>query len=241
MFKALHISDLHADAESFKLAFNREIRGDPRILDANVVVMSGDMVFNSYTCFKQPSLEGVYQRPAFQEMLDYIDVVMPGVDIVGVRGNHDYFNYGIQGDSWEGVNSFNLLGYKWASMRGVPLHTGSWNDELTEDELDTLCKQVPEDTQILITHAPPFGILDDARGVPTDPGAWGNAGQDIPVIEPDNIGSHAFRALVDRLPNLQLHMFGHVHEQGCQVQVRKNVVFSNASCGANFVVLPLAS
>jgi Icc-related predicted phosphoesterase len=183
------------------------------------------MVFNSYACFSQPSLEGVYQRPAFQEMLDYIDVVLPGVDIVGVRGNHDYFNYGIQGDSWEGVNSFNLLGYKWASMRGVPLHMGSWNDELGEGELDALCKQVPEDVEILVSHAPPYGILDDVRD---------------DAVNPRNIGSQAFRLLVDRLPNLRLHMFGHVHEQGCQVQVRKNVVFSNASCGANFIVLPLA-
>jgi Icc-related predicted phosphoesterase len=241
--KVLHISDWHADAESFKLAFNREIREDPRVLDANVVVMSGDMVFNSYACFKQPSLEGSYQRPAFQEMLDYVDVVMPGVDIVGVRGNHDYFNYGIQGDSWEGANSFNLLGYKWASMRGVPLHMGSWNDELAESELDALCKQVPEDTQILVTHAPPFGILDDTRGdnqLDHTTRIW-NYDDPAPVIMPNNIGSQAFRLLVDRLPDLRLHMFGHVHEQGCSTQARKNVVFSNASCGANFIVLPLAS
>jgi Icc-related predicted phosphoesterase len=232
--KLLHLSDWHADADMFKKAFNREIREDPRMLDADVIVLSGDMVFNSYACFKQPSLEGTYQQPAFQEMLDYLDVVMPGVDVVGVRGNHDYFNYGIQGDSWQGVNSFNLLGYKWASMRGVPLHTGSWNDELTEDELNVLCQQVPLDTEILVTHAPPYGILDDARGVPTDPMAWGNAGH-------DNIGSHAFRKLVESLPTLKLHMFGHVHEQGANVQVRENVIFSNASTTANFIVLPLAS
>ena len=221
--KVLHLSDWHADADMFKVALNREIREDPRMLDADVIVMSGDMVFNSYACFKQPSLEGQYQRPAFQEMLDYLDVVLPGVDIVGVRGNHDYFNYGIQGDSWEGVNKFDLCGYKWASMRGVPLHMGSWNDELVESELDALCKQIPLDTQVLITHAPAFGILDDTRDDAT---------------QPRNIGSQAFRLLIDRLPDLRLHMFGHVHEQGCQVQVRGNTVFSNASCGANYLVIP---
>lgn len=221
--RALHISDWHADPDSFKKALSREIREDPRMLDADVIVLSGDMVFNSYACFKQPSLEGQYQRPAFQEMLDFLDVCFPGVDVVGVRGNHDYFNYGIRGDSWQGIDIFELWGYKWASMRGVPLHMGSWNDELVESELDALAQQVPLDTQILITHAPPFGILDDTRDDAT---------------MPRNIGSQAFRLLVDRLPNLQLHMFGHVHEQGGMVQTRNNVVFSNASCTSNYIVLP---
>lgn len=224
--KFLHISDWHADAESFKVALDREIREDPRMLEANVVILSGDMVFDPPRFKKSEGLVGQIQKNAFDQMVDYIDVVMPGVDIVGVRGNHDYFNYGIQGDSWQAVESFDLLGYKWASMRGVVYHTGYWNDELMEGELNALCKQIPEDTQILVSHAPPFGILDDSRD---------------DAVNPRNLGSQAIRLLVDRLPNLQLHMYGHIHEQGCQVQVRKNAVFSNASCGANFIVLPLAS
>jgi Icc-related predicted phosphoesterase len=242
MFRVLHISDWHADADSFKKALSREVREDPRMLEADLIVLTGDMVFNTYACFSQPSAEGVYQRPAFQEMLDYLDVVFPGVDVVGVRGNHDYFNYGIQGDSWQGIETFTLAGYRFASIRGVPLHMGSWNDELGEGELDALAKQVPLDTQILITHAPPFGILDDTRDVSLDHTTqlW-TYGQTLPVIPPNNIGSQAFRLLVDRLPDLQLHMFGHVHEQGNRVQVRNNVIFSNASTTANFIVLPLAS
>jgi len=243
MFRVLHISDWHADAESFKKALNREMREDPRILDADLIALTGDMVFNTHACFSQPATEGAYQRPAFQQMLDYLDVCFPGIDVVGVRGNHDYFNYGIQGDSWQGIETFTLSGYKFASIRGVPLHMGSWNDELAESDLDALAQQVPLDTQILVTHAPPFGILDDTRGdnqLDHTTRIW-NHDDPVPVIMPRNIGSQAFRLLVDRLPDLQLHMFGHVHEQGCSTQARKNVVFSNASCGANFIVLPLAS
>jgi Icc-related predicted phosphoesterase len=243
MLRVLHISDWHADADSFKKILSREIREDPRMLDSDLIVLTGDMVFNSYACFSQPSLEGAYQRPAFQEMLDFLDVCFPGVDVIGVRGNHDYFNYGIQGDSWEGIDIFEIYGYKCASLRGVPLHMGSWNDELVESELDALAQRVPLDTQILITHAPPFGILDDVRDLPPEHHntvLW-NIDRPMPTIIPRNIGSQAFRLLVDRLPDLQLHMFGHVHEQGDRVEVRNNVIFSNASTTANYIVLPLAS
>jgi hypothetical protein len=40
------------------------------------------------------------------------------------------------------------------------------------------------------------------------------------TIQPRHIGSFAIRELVDRLPNLKLHVFGHCHEQGGQVQSR---------------------
>lgn len=237
----MHLSDWHADAESFKEGFAREVREDPRFLEADVVVMSGDMVFDPLgfkSRISNPGLIGQMQKAAFDQMVDFVEVCMPGMDVVGVRGNHDYFNYGILGDSWQGLSVFNLLGRKWASVRGVPYHYGGWNDELQESELAALYKQVPDDVEVLVSHCPPFGVLDDVHDAPND--AFLASLQDpenFPMVEPRNIGSNALRDLVDRLPKLQLHMFGHVHEQGCKVEVRKNVVFSNASCGANFVVI----
>lgn len=55
-----------------------------------------------------------------------------------------------------------------------------------------LYSQIPPDTDILITHGPPFGILDQASGS----------------------GDHqGCRALLDRILQLKpkLHVFGHVH------------------------------
>lgn len=52
--------------------------------------------------------------------------------------------------------------------------------------------QIPEDTNVLITHGPPYGIRDSLpNGV--------------------NLGCMALSIAVGRLPNLKLHVFGHIH------------------------------
>ena len=55
-----------------------------------------------------------------------------------------------------------------------------------------LYAQIPDDTDVLITHGPPFGILDQAPGSDDHQGC---------------------RALFDRVRQLKpkLHVFGHIH------------------------------
>lgn len=50
---------------------------------------------------------------------------------------------------------------------------------------------IPLDTDILITHGPPYGILDEVDGV--------------------NVGCEELRTAVERVKS-RLHVFGHVHE-----------------------------
>lgn len=67
---------------------------------------------------------------------------------------------------------------------------------------------IPEDTEILITHGPPFGILDRTR-------------EGLAVGCED---------LLERLSviNPKLHVFGHIHE-GYGVSERRGTIFVNAS------------
>jgi len=68
---------------------------------------------------------------------------------------------------------------------------------------------IPEDTEILITHGPPAGILDrTARG--------------------EGVGCRDLAERVGRLPRLRLHLFGHIHEAYGRVE-RGGVRFVNAS------------
>jgi len=53
--------------------------------------------------------------------------------------------------------------------------------------------RIPSDTQILVTHGPPFGILDAVA-----PGR--------------NVGDRALYDRIRNLPDLRLHIFGHIHE-----------------------------
>jgi len=70
---------------------------------------------------------------------------------------------------------------------------------------------IPSDTQFLITHGAPKGILDY---VPMD---------DF------NAGCEELLYRVAQLPNLRYHAFGHLHTPGGMTQTFNNVTFINAA------------
>ncbi len=57
---------------------------------------------------------------------------------------------------------------------------------------------IPEDTDILITHGPPYGTMDVVRNFHT-----GKA---------ENVGSTILAGTTNTLKSLKLHVFGHIHE-----------------------------
>lgn len=57
--------------------------------------------------------------------------------------------------------------------------------------------KIPLDTDILITHGPPFGILDQVAG---------------PYNLMQNVGCQDLREKIEQLKQLKLHVFGHIHE-----------------------------
>lgn len=70
---------------------------------------------------------------------------------------------------------------------------------------------IPDDTEILITHGPPFGIQDQVKS------------------KEKFTGCEELRSAIDhRLKKLKLHVFGHVHEGYGQVRV-DGVIHVNAS------------
>lgn len=63
----------------------------------------------------------------------------------------------------------------------------------TEYWLDEYWKLIPDDTDILITHSPPHGVLDKCLN--------------------GNVGSKTLLEAIERI-KLKLHIFGHIHECG---------------------------
>jgi Icc-related predicted phosphoesterase len=72
----------------------------------------------------------------------------------------------------------------------------------TEEELREKWKLIPNDIDILVTHCPPKGIFDEVnhRG------------------ESKNIGSASLLVKGLVLPDLKLHIFGHIHENGGSIK-----------------------
>jgi predicted phosphohydrolase len=70
--------------------------------------------------------------------------------------------------------------------------------------------KIPDTTDILITHGPNYNILDDT----TENGHQG----DKDLLE-----------RVWQLKNLQLHLFGHLHRDGCSMEEINGIKFANCS------------
>jgi Icc-related predicted phosphoesterase len=72
-------------------------------------------------------------------------------------------------------------------------------------------KKIPNNLDILITHGPPKGILDEV-----------GRGGDI-----ENTGSSSLLECVMRAKP-KFHIFGHIHEHGCEIKKENEITFINA-------------
>lgn len=86
---------------------------------------------------------------------------------------------------------------------------------LDYEELEKKMESIPyNDIDILVTHCPPFGILDSIFSKPV----W------------EHTASRALRNNIWNKPNhIQLHVFGHIHEHGGKIFDTGGTIFVNAS------------
>ncbi len=89
----------------------------------------------------------------------------------------------------------------------------------TDEELAEKWAMIPQDIDILITHSPPHGILDQVN-------RYNSKGK-----KTEHVGSLSLRNMLmsNYFTNLKLHVFGHIHEQGGKVFETTLTKFINAS------------
>lgn len=93
-----------------------------------------------------------------------------------------------------------------------------WAFNADRDKIHVHWEKIPQDTDILITHGPPFGILDKVIG------------QTIPL------GCESLLEHIERVKPI-IHCFGHIHS-GHGVVEKDGTVFVNASiCNEKYVPL----
>lgn len=217
---------------------------------ADLYVCTGDMLKN-YPDFDDedlifriiPSRESTNQRNHVRKHAGSYRNLFANRDapVVCVRGNHDFTDLAdlFGGDVWEVTDdparTTTVQGVKVGGCRGIPFIIGCWSDELMEDgrsckppvvrapvgDFRDVVAKVPDDLEILVTHAPPHGILDEF-------------GQ-------EHIGSTAIRSHInqqlfrsDKQLSLKAHLFGHIHE-ACMVKSEVGIVFSNAATSFQIV------
>lgn len=109
--------------------------------------------------------------------------------------------------------SFKVYGSPWQpEFCGWAFNLSRMNDELKDK-----WAQIPDDTEILVTHGPPKGVLDSVPGRP-------------------GLGCFDLRERIVGLEKLKLHVFGHIHySAGKDVLIYPNgpdmrsVLFVNAA------------
>lgn len=177
----LHLSDTHG--RHGQLA---------KMPDADVVVHSGDFTWAG----------------SEQEVVEFMEWFcgLPYRHKVLVAGNHDDCLYGAVLEGLpDGTHYLYNTGVTLDGMRffGVPMF-------MLDDmggRYDRMLADIPADTDILITHQPPSGILDESHG--------------------RHYGSKVLRERL-QVVKPRLHLFGHIHDAWGKVQ-SGGTLFANSS------------
>ena len=182
--KILHISDTHGKHQILK-----------DLPNADVIVHTGDIT----------------EDGTEEEVKDFIEWFsgLSYAHKIFIAGNHDNCLYGanIEGlpDNMHYLynDSITIDGIK---FYGVPM--------FLQDDLDgnfpELFGRIPADTDVLLTHQPPLGILDEQDGI--------------------NYGDYTlYKRVMDVRP--KYHLFGHLHHTEKTQEVFRRVRFSNAAGG----------
>ena len=119
----------------------------------------------------------------------------PAANVICIGGNHDF---PLQSREFRFAHA-QLLEDSLIEVFGLVIYGSPWCPDLsnfayyaTHDQLVERWKQIPSEIDILITHTPPFGVLD------------------VPTSGKVNLGCPHLRDELKRI-RPKLHVFGHVH------------------------------
>jgi len=160
---------------------------------------------------------GDFQRNHFDDGSDFVKwlVTLPYAHKVVAFGNHDG-NGSMIKDELLGISNVHILHNGSIIINGIKIFGSpnsliffNWYFMKTEEELEEIYKNIPDDTNIVITHTPAFGIWDNTtRGI--------------------YAGSKSLLNRINELDQMKFHVCGHIHE-GHGKGSFGNKIFINAS------------
>ena len=174
------ISDLHGDYPILK-------GGDLLIVAGDLTGKDGIAEYYDFICWLMDS-KAAYKKK----------VVIAGNHDVRIQ-NEDWkndcrnFTFTYLEDSGINFDGLNIWGSPWTwAFPGINPGCTAFT-VANEDDLKAKWDLIPENTDILVTHCPPFGYGDY-------------------VSRSGRTGSTSLTRRVAHLPRLKLHVFGHIHE-----------------------------
>ena len=205
MVRVLHTSDLHGKIDA---VLNSAIEFD-------LWVDTGDFFPNESRGTRSIEVAFQTQWLSDENLPERIASWLNGRPMISVGGNHDFVSLAdaLRG---AGVDAHEITpegvedaGLTWAGFREVPWMMGEWNGE-THDFNEVVGATFQSSPDVLVTHAPPAGVLDTC---------------------PDHGGgvSALMTALCWQDHEVKAHFFGHIHEFGGQTVNKMCVMFVNGA------------
>lgn len=181
--------------EEISLVTIADLHGNlPNIKPCDLLIIAGDIV----------EYHGIidstkWLNNTFNKWLDQIPCEL----VIGIAGNHDFI-FERNPNLFNGHPKFKYLQDSFVEYKGYKIYGSPWQPEfnawafnLTEEQLKRKWDMIPGNTDILITHGPPYG-----------------SGDFIPsgLYHHNTVGEHVgSTTLRDIKVNPLLHIFGHIH------------------------------
>lgn len=202
-----HISDTHGFHEQIKLK------------GADVLVHTGDCT-NYHDQYRN--------HHEFHKFIKWFERVSKNYSLtIFIPGNHDSFIFHNEKEVRKLMESMGIefLHKKSITFQGLNFYGdstcprfGDWYYMTDRRKTNRHWEQIPFNTNVLLTHTPPKGILDLAE----------NRKHNVELC-----GDSALLKTIKKLPDLQCHMFGHIHNnhdiENNGILKRDGIYFSNAS------------
>lgn len=198
MWKITLISDTHTKHD--RITTNKSIRNSNQGLDlpgGDILIHAGDFMNSGYN-----PMEAMQFFKWFNEIDNYDTKLF-------IAGNHDRWMQDEPAEARGILTGYKTIEYledDWASLYvneedDIKIYGSPWQPEFFNwafnlprngEEMKAKWDAIPSDTDILVTHGPPFGHLD------------------IPGGQSIRVGCEMLRHRVDEI-RPKIHVFGHIH------------------------------
>ncbi len=200
----------------------------PKLEGGDLLIIAGDLTARgTQEEFYDPDSgwEGDATFIGWLDMQNYEKIII-------IAGNHDNFlkekiemplsNIEYLCDSGTEFQGLKIWGSPWTlSFKGMNPKCKAFTCE-TEEDLAEKWKLIPDDIDILITHGPPYGILDKA--IRHDCFCM----SDPPKQMYEHVGSKSLGNSIEKIMP-EMVLFGHIHEQGGKYVQKKGILYINGS------------
>lgn len=153
----------------------------------------GDVLIHAGDLTETGKYLQVHTAGEWLQSLDYKSIIL-------VPGNHDFLFQEEEKKARRLLGRVHVLIDQELTHEGFKFYGSPWqpfffdwafNVKSYEERVE-IWKKIPIDTKVLITHCPPFGILDRS-------------------VRGNSVGDEALAKRLSQLSELKLHVFGHIH------------------------------